>query len=75
MWTCLIGRVAWWPVCEVWFARRVGLLYLVGLLVGNCCSCIGLLPLSYVYRGGVVGFSGNLLLVIVIVCGALPFWK
>ena len=37
--------------------RCVGMFYLVGLPVGNCCSCIGLLPFSYVHRGGAVSFS------------------
>ena len=53
----LIGRVAWLPICKVWFARCVGIFYLVGLPVGNCCSCIELLPFSYVHRGGAVSFS------------------
>ena len=64
--------------CGVWFARCVGKFYLVCLPVGNCCSCFGLLPFSYVYRGGAVSFlvsKGTCYLFLLIVCGALPFWK
>ena len=55
VWAWLIGRDAWCPVCKVCFARCVGMFYLVGLPAGNCCSCIGLLPFSYVE--GAVSFS------------------
>ena len=48
--TCMWGLVL---VC-ISSARGVGLVYLVGLPVGIWWFCIGLMPLSYVYRGGVV---------------------
>ena len=73
----LIGRIAWWPVVGfglpvVWAS------FIWFVCLGNCCSCFGLLPFSYVYRGGAVSFlvsKGTCYLFLLIVCGALPFWK
>ena len=64
-------------VC-VSYARDVGLVYLVCLPVGICLFCIGLMPLSYVYRGGAVHFfvfsSGLGLVFFLVVVGLCHFW-
>ena len=70
------ARAVGWVVGCVFSARvvRVSLVNLSLVVVG----CFGLMPFSYIFRGGAVRFSFSYWALgscILLVCGAWAFWK
>ena len=70
-----VGSGLWlfWMPCGLGLSRWFAFWHLVDF-------CIGLMPLLLCYRGGAVRFSFSLgalasCICILLVCGALPFWK